>query len=113
MDNQRPELDLKHFKDICPDENGKPLLTFPMIFTHEFPVPVIVVFTKYDQFLRNVKWHLEDYGNPDDDITDAAERQFREHYLSHLGDGVRFVQLQSMFSTKYDSCVLIILFRNT
>ena len=22
MDNQRPELDLKHFKDICPDQNG-------------------------------------------------------------------------------------------
>ena len=22
MDNQRPELDLKHFKDICPDRNG-------------------------------------------------------------------------------------------
>jgi hypothetical protein len=22
MDNQRPELDLKHFQDICPDRNG-------------------------------------------------------------------------------------------
>jgi hypothetical protein len=22
MDNQRPGLDLKHFKDICPDQNG-------------------------------------------------------------------------------------------
>ena len=22
MDNQRPELDLRHFKDICPDQNG-------------------------------------------------------------------------------------------
>ena len=22
MDNERPELDLKHFKDICPDHNG-------------------------------------------------------------------------------------------
>ena len=53
--------------------------------------------------------HLEDYGNPDDNITVAAESQFREHYLSHLGDGVRFVQLQSMFSTKYDGCMLILL----
>jgi hypothetical protein len=53
--------------------------------------------------------HLEDYGNPEDNITDASERQFREHYLCHLGDGVKFVQLQSMFSTKYDGCVLILL----
>ena len=22
MDNQRPELDLKYFKDICPDKSG-------------------------------------------------------------------------------------------
>jgi hypothetical protein len=22
MDNARPELDLKHFDDICPDESG-------------------------------------------------------------------------------------------
>ena len=22
MDNQRPELDLKFYKDICPDQNG-------------------------------------------------------------------------------------------
>ena len=25
MDNQRPELDLKHFKDICLDQNGASL----------------------------------------------------------------------------------------
>ncbi|KAH8986812.1 hypothetical protein EDB86DRAFT_2832574 [Lactarius hatsudake] len=72
MDNQRPELDLRYFKDICPDRN----------------VPVIAVFTKYDQFLRNVKMHLEDYGNTDN-VSDEAERQFKEHYLRHLDDGVR------------------------
>jgi hypothetical protein len=64
---------------------------------HRFPVPVIAVFTKYDQFLRNVTMHLEDYGNPDDDLSDAAESQFKEYYLAHLGDGVRFVQLESPF----------------
>ncbi|KAF8268217.1 hypothetical protein EI94DRAFT_1578498 [Lactarius quietus] len=75
MDNQRPELDLKFLKDICPDKD----------------VPVIVVFTKYDQFLRNVKMHLEDYGdslNPDYNESEVAEREFKEHYLLHLGDGV-------------------------
>ena len=66
-----------------------------------FPVPVIAVFTKYDQFLRNVEMHLEDYGNPDDNLSDAVESQFNEHYLAHLGDGARFVQLESPFSIKY------------
>ncbi|KAI9446898.1 hypothetical protein BJY52DRAFT_1127835 [Lactarius psammicola] len=79
MDNQRPQLDLKFVRDICPDQN----------------VPVIVVFTKYDQFLRNVRIHLEDYGNPDDNISDVAEKQFQEHYLHPLGDDVRFVRLES------------------
>ncbi|KAH9066208.1 hypothetical protein EDB87DRAFT_696152 [Lactarius vividus] len=80
MDNQRPQLDLKFFKDICPDQN----------------VPVIVVFTKYDQFKRNVQIHLEDYGNPDDNVSDVIEKQFQEHYLRHLGNDVRFVRLEQM-----------------
>ncbi|KAF8256665.1 hypothetical protein EI94DRAFT_1821020 [Lactarius quietus] len=79
MDNQRPELDLKFFSNICPDQN----------------VPVIAVFTKYDQFLRNVKIDLEDYGNPDDNTTsNVAEKLFEEHYLRHLGDGAKFVRLE-------------------
>ena len=64
-------------------------------------VPVIVVFTKYDQFLRNVKINLEDYGNPHDNILDVAMRQFNKHYLHHLGDDMRFVQLQSKFHVRY------------
>ncbi|KAI9457008.1 hypothetical protein BJY52DRAFT_1098851, partial [Lactarius psammicola] len=60
-----------------------------VLLMHQSQVPVIAVFTKYDQFLRNVKMHLEDYGSPDDNISDAAERQFKERYLRHLGDGVR------------------------
>ena len=64
-------------------------------------VPVIAVFTKYDQFLRNVKIHLEDFGNPDDNILDEAMRQFNKYYLHHIGDDVRFVQLQSKFHVRY------------
>ncbi|KAH8991805.1 GTP-binding protein [Lactarius hatsudake] len=80
MDNQRPQLDLKYFKDICPVRN----------------VPVISVFTKYDQFQQNVRIHVEDFGSPDDDIFDVAEKQFEEHYLLPLGDDVRFVRLEKM-----------------
>jgi hypothetical protein len=54
------------------------------------------VFTKYDQFLRNVKIHLEDYGSPYDDVSDVAEKQFQEHYLQPLGDtSGRHVRLES------------------
>ncbi|KAH9030086.1 hypothetical protein EDB84DRAFT_1562654 [Lactarius hengduanensis] len=80
MDNQRPGLDLRFLKDICPDEN----------------VPVIAVFTKYDQFRRNVKIDVEDYGNPDDKVSEVEEKIFQEHYLHPLGDGVRFVRLEQM-----------------
>ncbi|KAJ3507126.1 hypothetical protein NLJ89_g6477 [Agrocybe chaxingu] len=82
MDNQRPELDLKHFKDICPDQN----------------VPIIGVFTKYDQFRRNIKMHLQDHqnenlgGNP----ADEADRRFEEDYLRPLGEGARFVRVEKM-----------------
>ncbi|KAN0134543.1 hypothetical protein V8E53_007689 [Lactarius tabidus] len=82
MDNQRPELDLKFYKDICLDKN----------------VPVIVVFTKYDQFLRNVEMQVLDYPDeyPDGNVTDAVGKLFREHYLDPLGDDVKYVQLEKM-----------------
>ena len=69
---------------------------------HHFEVPVIVVFTKYDQFLRNVEMHLVDYPDeyPDSNVSKVAEKQFEEHYLHPLGDDVRFVQLQSGFRVK-------------
>ncbi|KAH9178942.1 hypothetical protein EDB89DRAFT_1842968 [Lactarius sanguifluus] len=84
MDNQRPRLDLKFFNDICHDRN----------------VPVIMVFTKYDQFRRNVQIHMEDFGSPDDNVSDVAEKRFEEHYLDSLGDGVRFVRLERGFRVK-------------
>ena len=77
--------------------------------THQFQVPVIAVFTKHDQFLRNVKIDLEDYGSPGENIPDAAERLFKEHYLSHLGDGASFVRLESAFGVRCQCCVLIFL----
>ncbi|PPQ80101.1 hypothetical protein CVT25_001469, partial [Psilocybe cyanescens] len=81
MDNQRPELDLKHFKDICPDKN----------------VPVIGVFTKYDQFVRNVKMELQDLGGPtQQEHLKTAEIYFQERYLCHLEDKAKFVRLEKM-----------------
>ena len=64
-----------------------------------FKVPVVVVFTKYDQFLRNMQMHLADYPHeyPDSNVSEVAEQQFQEHYLRPLGDDVRFVRLESRF----------------
>ena len=113
MDNQRPELDLKFFRNICPDQNGTSMWIFGTVFdcNGSIQVPVIAVFTKYDQFLRNVRIDLEDYGNPGENISDAAQRLFKEHYLHHLGDGARFVRLESSFIIEFGGCVLILLWK--
>ena len=62
-----------------------------------FKVPVIVVFTKYDQFLRNVTMDVSDdpakYSNRS--VSEVAEELFQEHYLCPLGDGIRYVRLES------------------
>ena len=60
------------------------------------------MFTKYDQFLRNVEMHLLDYPSdyPDSSVSEAAASQFEEHYLDPLGDDVRYVQLESRFRVK-------------
>ena len=102
MDNQRPQLDLKFYKDICPDKNGASLRTFMTIFNVFLEVPVIVVFTKYDQFVRNVGMHLVDFPNehPNSSVSEAVEEQFREHYLHPLGEDVRYVRLESGFRVK-------------
>ena len=62
-----------------------------------FKVPIIVVFTKYDQFLRNVKMNVSDYPDKysDRSVSDVANEEFKEHYLDPLGDVVEYVQLES------------------
>ena len=50
---------------------------------HHYEVPVIVVFTKHDQFLLNVAMHLSDYPNeyPGAKVSDVADKLFQERYL--------------------------------
>ncbi|KAN0128728.1 hypothetical protein V8E53_013449 [Lactarius tabidus] len=88
MDNQRPQLDLRFYKNICPDNN----------------VPVIAVFTKHDQFQRNVKMNMADYPSIHSGsiVSEVVEEQFQEHYLRPLGDDVRYVRLEKMHMK--DSC---------
>jgi hypothetical protein len=58
---------------------------------------VIAVFTKYDQFKRNVQMKLED-GNCDPALLDTeVENIFKEQYLAHLSGSPRCVRLKSEY----------------
>ena len=86
-----------------------------LYLTLHFEVPVIVVFTKYDQFLRNVEMLLVDYPNeyPDSNVSEVAAKQFQEHYLRPIGDDMRFVRLESGFGvTKCQGYMLTFFGRN-
>ena len=54
------------------------------------------MFTKYDQFRRNVEMDVVDYPDkyPDSNVSQVAEKQFQEHFLHPLGNDVRYVRLE-------------------
>jgi len=73
---------IEHFpSDICPDKN----------------VPVIAVFTKFDQFKHDIKMKLEDEGrDPGTDHDAEMERVFNQYYLASLSGPPPFVRLERM-----------------
>jgi hypothetical protein len=79
-----------------------------------FEVPVIAVFTKYDQFLHNVKMDVlddpEEY--PDRSVSEVAEQVFQEQYLCPLGDDVEYVRLESELQIIFQGQMLILFGRN-
>ena len=73
-------------------------------------VPIIALFTKYDQFLFNVEMDVLDYPNKySGSVSEEVEKRFQEHYLHPLtpldDKGVRrdarYLCLQSGFSNLY------------
>jgi hypothetical protein len=56
---------------------------------------VIAVFTKYDQFKREVKMKLEDQGRDPAHVDDDVEYIFKEHFLGGLKESTPFVRLES------------------
>ena len=62
-----------------------------------FIVPLIAIFTKYDQFKDNIEIDLERAGcaNWETQAHVEAERVFREQYLSRLRGMPHFVLLES------------------
>ena len=86
-----------------------------LYLTHHLEVPVIVVFTKFDQFRHNVRMHMLDY--PDDypadsNVPEVAEKVFQEHYLRPFGDNVRFVRLEGELRAKCQDYMLRFFCRN-
>ena len=62
----------------------------------DFPVPVIAVFTKYDQFKRNIKMKLEDEDrDPEIHLDAEAENIFKQHYLASLNGPPPLIRLES------------------
>ena len=76
-----------------------------------------MVFTKYDQCLRDVEMHLMDYPDefpPDSKVSEVAMEQFQKHYLRPLekehGKKVTFVRLESGFGVKYRGYLMLMFF---
>jgi len=62
----------------------------------DFSVPVIAVFTKYDQFKRDIKMKLEDEGRDlKMDLNAEVENIFNQHYLASLDGPPPFICLES------------------
>ena len=62
----------------------------------DFQVPVIAVFTKFDQFKRDIKMKLQDEGrDPDIDLNTEVENEFKRHYLDVLKGPPPFIRLES------------------
>jgi len=61
-----------------------------------FQVPVIAVFTKFDQFRRNIRMELEDEGgDPGTDLNTKVENMFNQRYLARLNGPPPFIRLES------------------
>jgi hypothetical protein len=85
-----------------------------VFFTQHFQVPIIAVFTKYDQFLHNVKMDVLDDPDkyPDRSVSEVAGQVFQEHYLCPLGDDIRYVRLESELQVICQGHMLMSLERN-
>jgi hypothetical protein len=69
---------------------------------------VIAVFTKYDQFKREMALGLEDMGRDPALGGFEAERIFYEHYLSCLSRSTPFVRLESEAYVTQITCITLI-----
>jgi hypothetical protein len=72
------------------------------------PVPVIAVFTKFDQFKFDIMIKLEDQDRDPLLLDNEVERVFHEHYLANLHGSPPFVRLESEYFVNRLSCIVLI-----
>ena len=104
MDTIRPELDFKCFNKICLDKNGVLQCDYMNWDWHGIlQVPVIALFTKYDQFRRNIQMNLADkpdkqHNHPlsEMEIDAEVESTFQREYFAHLRGNLslKFIRLE-------------------
>ena len=77
----------------------------------DLQVPVIAVFTKFDQFKRNIKMKLEDEGRDQEThIETEVESVFDRHYLGGLSEPPPFVRLESKdFFRQFTPTLILVL----
>ena len=64
--------------------------------TWDFQVPIIALFTKYDQFKCDTMMKLEDEGrDPEMELSAEVENIFNQHYLAGLNGTPSFIRLES------------------
>ncbi len=68
---------------------------------------MIAVFTKYDQFKRDIKMKLEDE-NRETDLDAELENIFDWHYLASLGGDPPFIRLESEDFVNQLTCIVLI-----
>jgi hypothetical protein len=72
-------------------------------------VPVIAVFTKFDQFRRDVRMKVEDQNRDADDpaiVSAEMESVLKEEFLAHLKESPPIVRLESKDFYKLASTTL-------
>src|SRR6266850_3822270 len=73
-----------------------------------FQVPVIAIFTKYEQFRREVMMKLEDQKRDLALLDDEMEKIFKNHYLANLKGSPPFVRLESEDFVNRVACITLI-----
>jgi len=65
----------------------------------------VAVFTKYDQFKRDILMQLEDEEHPDPKgvLNAKIEETWSNHYHKNLPSGIAFVRLESRLSCYFEN----------
>jgi len=80
---------------VCLCQNVTLWIEIDIMMWH-FQVPIIAVFTKFDQFKRNIKMKLQYEGrDPEMDLDAEVENKFKQHYLAGLNSSPPFIRLES------------------